>query len=307
MNNLIKIHHIIGFASSIIGHVVIFFILLYKGFFFKPNFINNEQDIIVFDLANTSLATDFPTQYKNLHTNNDTQQIDSSSSKKNTLNKKAENYSVSQDNNTELEKTPANDTKSPESNNKSPEPINPANDTKSPKPNNKSPEPKKPSANKTKSAETNKNSKENDSIDSILKNLQQSSDNKETKNNDFSEKKEEEKHHKSTKYNKNLPLSITEQQIIRNQIEKNWNILNLKHLKGGSVTLKLYMNPDGTIRKVDVKKVICYNPNQDVCKIIIENAIRAVWKSSPIVNLQYERYSIWQEYELLFDSQDLPM
>ncbi len=146
--------------------------------------------------------------------------------------------------------------------------------------------------------------KEDDSIDSILKNLEEESvgtDSKVLKKSN-AEQLEGTKKTRGMEYNEDSPLSITEKSLVKSQIEKNWRPpVGNQNLKDVRVMLHMTLETDGTISNVTVIKIIC-PPNSDAtCKLTAESAVRAVRQASPIENLPVDRYDVWKEFNLLFD------
>lgn len=140
-------------------------------------------------------------------------------------------------------------------------------------------------------------------LDSLLKNLEQSSEGSSTKSNKQARSKENKATQESKgPYDDTLPLSISEISLIKQQIERVWNkpigIQNLEQLR---VTLYIALNQDGSVKEVKVKETICPNITKIACDALSNSAMRAVWQASPINNLDPQRYNSWKEFNFLFD------
>jgi len=109
-------------------------------------------------------------------------------------------------------------------------------------------------------------------------------------------------------YKPGLPLSLSEKDAIRQQIMNNWTVLaGAKGLKDMIVTLKIQLAKDGSVVNVENKNLFKYNSDQ-FYKAVVDSAMRAVYKSSPLKNLPAEKYDVrdgWQELELNFDPSEM--
>lgn len=140
-------------------------------------------------------------------------------------------------------------------------------------------------------------------LDSLLKNLEQSSERSSAKSNKQARSKENKETQESKgPYDDTLPLSISEISLIKQQIERVWSkpigIQNLDQLR---VTLYIALNQDGSVKEVKVKETICPNITKIACDALSDSAMRAVWQASPINNLDPQRYNSWKEFNFLFD------
>ena len=140
-------------------------------------------------------------------------------------------------------------------------------------------------------------------LDSLLKNLEQSSEGSSAKSNKQARSKENKETQKSKgPYDDTLPLSISEISLIKQQIERVWSkpigIQNLEQLR---VTLYIALNQDGSVKEVKAKETICPNITKIACDALSDSAMRAVWQASPINNLDPQRYNSWKEFNFLFD------
>lgn len=141
--------------------------------------------------------------------------------------------------------------------------------------------------------------KQEDVIDSILQNLEKESDGEKTKslNRTTSSQQNEGKFARGN-HDEDSPLSITEINKIKQQINENWNkpagIENIK------VTLSLKLDKDGTVIEVKIKDSPSTG-NKQLQDLVNEGALRAAKKASPIKNLKPDRYDVWKEFDLNFN------
>ncbi|MCC8483808.1 MAG: energy transducer TonB [Rickettsia endosymbiont of Labidopullus appendiculatus] len=140
-------------------------------------------------------------------------------------------------------------------------------------------------------------------LDSLLKNLEQSSEGSNAKSNKQARAKENKETQESKgSYDDTLALSINEISLIKQQIERLWSkpigIQNLEQLR---VILYITLNKDGSVKEVKVKETICPNITKTACDALSDSAMRAVWQASPINNLDPQRYDSWKEFNFLFN------
>ena len=146
--------------------------------------------------------------------------------------------------------------------------------------------------------------KDEDAIDSILKNLEKDSEGNEVKTSTTStaEKQQGKKYSRGAEYDEDSPLSITEKMLVKGQIEKNWRPpAGADNLDEVRVVLHMTLEKNGEVKDVVVTKIICPINSSITCKLTAESAIRAVRKASPLENLLPERYDTWKEFNLIFD------
>jgi hypothetical protein len=140
-------------------------------------------------------------------------------------------------------------------------------------------------------------------LDSLLKNLEESSDGNNSKSNKYNRASKTENIDQSTgNYNENLALSIDEITLIRSQIIESWNILaEVKGIEGARIILYIAINQDGSINTVQIKDKICPNLSNASCNSLADSAVRAVYAASPIKNLDISRYNLWKEFNMEFN------
>lgn len=152
-----------------------------------------------------------------------------------------------------------------------------------------------------------KPSKPKDEIESLLKDLEGSAG----LSNSASSNTKEEKNSSTKLYDDTLPLSISEKDNIKNQIEKkfvNPVVLDFQPQEL-VIRLRLSMNTDGTIKNVTVLNSSIYPKRHSDTFVTLKNSlIRAAHIASPIQNLPLSKYkgsNGWEEIELTFDAHNL--
>ncbi|MGI4753193.1 MAG: hypothetical protein ACRYE8_05670 [Janthinobacterium lividum] len=152
--------------------------------------------------------------------------------------------------------------------------------------------------------EKKKQESKTDELDSLLKNLEQSSEGDNVKSNKQkrSEKVDNKKEAKGV-YTEGLPLSDSESSLIKRQIERHWN--NIPAGARGNnkvkIIISIILDKAGNVEQAKVKEKICPGIPNSVCEALADSAVRAVWKASPIENLDPARFNHWKEINFNFD------
>lgn len=104
-------------------------------------------------------------------------------------------------------------------------------------------------------------------------------------------------------YTEGLPLSDSESSLIKRQIERHWNNIPAGARGNNKVKIILSITLDkaGNVEQAKVKEKICPNISASVCEALADSAVRAVWKASPIENLDPARFNHWKEINFNFD------
>ena len=144
--------------------------------------------------------------------------------------------------------------------------------------------------------------KSDDPMDSILKNLEQESKGTNAKTNVRSKVSQEigDKYSKSSNYREDMPLSITEKLLIKNQIQKHWHELGTPNIQGMHIIFHVLVEKNGIITDVTIKDTICPT-EQSVCSMVADSALRAIKKASPLEGLPPQNHEAWKNFELDFD------
>ncbi|MBP9791607.1 MAG: hypothetical protein KBC27_00120 [Rickettsiales bacterium] len=112
-------------------------------------------------------------------------------------------------------------------------------------------------------------------------------------------------------YDDSLPLSITDKDNIKSQIERKFVNPVILDFKPGElvIKIKLEMSIDGSVTNVLVLKTSKYSKHHmGIYNTLKESLIRASHMASPLTNLpkdKYTGYKGWKEIELTFDAHSL--
>jgi hypothetical protein len=147
--------------------------------------------------------------------------------------------------------------------------------------------------------------KTDDSIDTLLKNLEEASEGDVVNSNKTALKTstDEGKFAKSDSYTEDSPASITEQLFIRQQIERNWNqqrFLGIPGVNEVKIFTYIRLNSKGEVIDAVIVKNHCPPNMADICQNVAESVLQAIWNSSPIENLVPSRYNVWGELNIIF-------
>lgn len=149
---------------------------------------------------------------------------------------------------------------------------------------------------------------EEDIIDSLLKNLEDASEGKTSKSNkrNLENKPVAGKFAKGAVYDETMPLSVTEHMLIKQQVEINWRPpIGAKNLAQAKVKVHMSVDPDGTIKEVEIQGYECPIGSESTCQLLAESAIRAVKATGKLKNMMPDRYESWKEINLLFEPSDI--
>lgn len=160
--------------------------------------------------------------------------------------------------------------------------------------------PQKTPDQKPKTKDVKKKKKDSNLLDSILKDLEASSEGHNAKSSKHNRGEKTDNNIESQgKYNEDLELSISEADLIKQQIDRHWWRPTGVDLTGVKIILYIVFDKDGTVLQVKVKDKICNSLPDSTCRALADSATRAVLNASPIQNLDPKRYEIWKEVEEL--------
>lgn len=147
--------------------------------------------------------------------------------------------------------------------------------------------------------------KPEDDLDSILKSVQQTA---KTEQSDKPTHAKPNKNVAKSKTHENLlPMSMSEEDQIKKQIEDKWSPQpGAKDAGGLLVTLELEIAQDGTVTSVEISsKTSSEAASNSYLQAAAESAVRAVKEASPLKNLPPEKYGTWRQIEMNFDPKDM--
>ena len=108
-----------------------------------------------------------------------------------------------------------------------------------------------------------------------------------------------------TEFVETAPLSMTELDSIRHQIQKHWNLpAGARDAHNMRVTLSISLGRDGTVLDVTIFNVV-QAQTDTFFRAMAESAVRAVWKTEKIRYLSPEKYHLWRDMKLNFDPSDM--
>lgn len=167
------------------------------------------------------------------------------------------------------------------------------------------PEPKK----EEKKKEEKPKPKKEDDLAAVLKSVKETAQKKQddaTPAKEPSEKDSSASRSNSTKYNPDLPLSVSEVDAIRNQFIKCWSVpAGAKDGYSLVVVLRVLVNQDGAVTDVKLAKDHSRYNGESFFRAAADSAIRAVWRCSPLQNLPADKYDRWRDMELTFDPKEM--
>lgn len=154
--------------------------------------------------------------------------------------------------------------------------------------------------------EVKKKNKDTD-LDSLLKTLEKASEGKQAKSRKEARSEQSDAEHDSKGvFDAEHPISISEYQAIKQQIERVWNVpVGAKNVGDIKITLYIALKPDGEVMQVKLINQQCPAGNAGVCQAAVDSAIRAVHQASPFQNLSATRYNAWKEFRMIFDPSNI--
>ena len=109
----------------------------------------------------------------------------------------------------------------------------------------------------------------------------------------------------SSEFVETAPLSMTELDNIRYQIQKNWNLpAGGRDAHNMKVTLHILLSRDGAVLDVTVVN-LAQTQTDPFFRAMAESAVRAVLKTEKIRYLSPDKYHLWRDMKLNFDPSDM--
>lgn len=156
--------------------------------------------------------------------------------------------------------------------------------------------------------------KKKDDLASILKSVADAAKKEEGKENKEKETKEapttqaepDKNTSTSENYDNSLPLSLSETDAIRSQIQKNWNIpAGAKDAHTLKLVLRIELNIDGSVISAELAEQKSRYQSDSFFRAAVDSALRAVKMSSPLQNLPPDKYGTWKSMDMTFDPKDV--
>ncbi len=281
-------------AISTLLHIILIS-LMFFGFPFRPK-DSPEEKIITFELLPVSSINNVKTkkvQKDETILNQDAKKVEKSKISENSQ----PEPEVKKE---EVQKEPAKEEPKPEAE-KIPdkkEEKKPEEKKKEDKKEEKKPEPKK----EQKKEKPKKKSPNNKELDSLLKNLEKESEGENDKSRKVSRQKTDAKDDAFGSFDNNSPESLTNDELIKQQIKKHWNQPIASATENISIRVELKLNKDGSVESADVKSSNCPDGKGLLCQTVQDSVIRAIKNASPLVNLNPDDYSTWQNINFTFNT-----
>jgi len=110
----------------------------------------------------------------------------------------------------------------------------------------------------------------------------------------------------SQNYDASKPLSMSEIDAIRQQIQQCWNPpIGAKDAGNLIINLRINIAEDGTVTKVELDSDESRYNSDSFFKAAADSAMRAVHKCSPLKNLPSDKYSTWSDITMTFNPKDM--
>lgn len=151
--------------------------------------------------------------------------------------------------------------------------------------------------------------KKNDTkeLDSLLKNLETSSDGNKSKSNKISQEQKigPEGNNRSDNFNEELGPSMIDKDLIRQQIDKHWHPpIDAENIEQVKITVHIELSPDGEVNLAKVVERSCSAVSPSICKLMVDSALRALKAASPIKGLSPKNYNDWKAFNFNFQKID---
>ena len=110
----------------------------------------------------------------------------------------------------------------------------------------------------------------------------------------------------TTKFNPNQRVTISEIDLVRNQLRECWNLpAGAKGVESIVTDIRVWMNPDGTVQKAEIQNALRVNTDP-YYRAIAEAALRAVLnpRCQPF-KLPRDKFNEWRDLTLAFDPREM--
>lgn len=139
----------------------------------------------------------------------------------------------------------------------------------------------------------------------VLKAVKETADKESKKNTKEAEASDNQS--KSQQYNPELPLSLSEKDAIKNQIQKCWNVpAGAKDAQDLVIWLHVNYEKDGSLQNVELADASKPRYNSDsFFRAAADSAMRAVRMCTPLHDLPPEKYETWHDIMMDFNPKDM--
>ncbi len=139
-------------------------------------------------------------------------------------------------------------------------------------------------------------------LDSLLKNLEKESDGKNDKSKKVNREKSDATSDAFGNYDDTRDLSLTNDEIIKQQIMRKWNQPVASASEDIIITVELKLQMNGAVDKAVVVSARCPGGKDILCNATKDSIIRAITNASPLEHLLPDDYSSWQNITIHFNT-----
>lgn len=146
-----------------------------------------------------------------------------------------------------------------------------------------------------------KKKKVQDDFDSLFKTLEENSEGNNSKSPNVKHKTGKDGEDVFSDFSlDDVAESMTHDDLIRAQIERNWKVPIGASGTGIRMTLHIIIMQDGTVANAEIVRQDCPMGKQNVCNAAKDSMLRATKKASPLQNLMPSDYDTWKDINLHF-------
>ncbi len=148
---------------------------------------------------------------------------------------------------------------------------------------------------------------QNDEFAALLNKLKQEAKTEKDKNAKDATTTQENKTKSNAAYDDSLPLSLSEKDAIRGQLETCWNKTSFAGAKDPAsliVIIHIIIEQDGTVSKAELDSSQQGKTGDPYFRAAADAAVRAAQRCSPLKNLPADKYGSWHETQVTFDPRD---
>ncbi|MDX1924077.1 MAG: cell envelope integrity protein TolA [Rickettsiaceae bacterium] len=269
-----------------------------------------EERVITFEILPVSSVNNVRTKNsQNDHTikNDDAKKIEKSTQKSSTKEPKQENEQEKPKETPVKEAPPPKETKEkiPNEEVKSDEPLiqeklkEPESDNQETKSEKQESAPKKE---ESKKEAPKKKAMADKQLDTLLKNLEKQSDGNSNKSNKVNREKSKDQKDAFGKFDENAAESLTNDEIIKQQIMRHWNQPIGSTGEEIIITIRLTLEIDGSVISAQPIRKKCPSGKESICQATVDSVRRAAINASPLENLEKSDYDTWRQIDIIFDT-----
>ena len=281
------------FQRAIIASVIIHFIVPAIFLFSLPSMFKplpTDQEVMIFEVVNIKDIPNIKTERKSFDKND--KAVKPNLNKQTTMQSRQEKQIIDKT----IDKPEDKKIEKPE------EIKLPIKSPVTPKIKEKKEEIKKPTSEK-KTDKPKVKVQEEDSLDSILNDLEKSMLEDESKVvKDKNKPTGKKTFFTDDNFNEEAPISITEKMLIKKQIQEKWHKpVSALNVQGIRIVYRIEFEKNGAIKEAQYLETICPPGRGDLCSLTKETIERAIKSINIIENLPPHRYDIWRNVTIDFN------